>query len=87
MALRDNRGNLDYRCPSALAHMFALGGVRPYVRAAQRPAGRLCFAVARGGAYCFGAEGNGSRIGSGLILARITFKVLMRGDMKRGRHQ
>src|SRR5437588_1929385 len=52
------------------------------VRAAQRPARRLCFAVARGDAYCFGGGGNGSRTGSGLILARMAFRVLMRGDMK-----
>jgi len=50
-------------------------------RAAQRPARRLCLAVARGGAYCFGGGGS-SRTGSGLILARISFRVLMRGDMK-----
>jgi hypothetical protein len=24
MALRDNRGNLDYRCPSALAHTLII---------------------------------------------------------------
>jgi hypothetical protein len=42
----------------------------------------LCLAVTRGGAYCFGGGGNGSRTGSGLILARMAFKVLMRGDMK-----
>jgi hypothetical protein len=29
-----------------------------------------------GGAYCFGGGGNGSRTGSGLILARIAFRVL-----------
>jgi hypothetical protein len=46
------------------------------------PARRLCLAVARGGAYGFGGGGNGSRTGSGLILARIAFSVLMRGDMK-----
>jgi hypothetical protein len=34
------------------------------VWAAQRPARRLCFALARGGAYCFGGGGNGSRTGS-----------------------
>jgi hypothetical protein len=43
----------------------------PLVRAAQRLAPRLCFVVARWGAYCFGGGGNGSRAGSGLILARI----------------
>jgi len=55
--------------------------VPPLVRAAQRPARRLCFAVARGGACGFGGGGSGSRTGSGLILARIAFNVLMRGDM------
>jgi hypothetical protein len=55
--------------------------VPPLVRAAQRPARRLCFAVARGGACGFGGGGGGSRTGSGLILARIAFNVLMRGDM------
>jgi len=55
--------------------------VRPVVRAIQRPARRLCLAVARGGAYGFGG-GNGSRAGSGLILARIAFKIWMRCDMK-----
>ena len=43
---------------------------------------RLLAAVARGGAYCFGGGGDGSRTGSGLILARIAFKVWMRGERK-----
>jgi hypothetical protein len=43
---------------------------------------RPSFALARGGAYCFCGGGNGSRTGSGLILARIAFRVLTRGDMK-----
>jgi hypothetical protein len=38
---------------------------------AQRPPRRLCLAVARGGANCFGGGGNGSRTGSGQNLARI----------------
>jgi hypothetical protein len=49
---------------------------------AQRPAPRLCLAVARGGAYVFGGGGDGSRTGSGLILARIAFSVLIRCEMK-----
>jgi len=48
----------------------------------QRGERRLCFAVARGGAYCFGGGGNGSRTGSSLIFARIALRVLTRGDMK-----
>ena len=47
----------------------------------QRPECRRRAAVARSGSYRFGG-GNGSRTGSGLILARMAFKVLMRGDMK-----
>jgi hypothetical protein len=35
--------------------------------------------VARGGAYRFGG-GNGSRVGSGWIFARMAFKVWTRGD-------
>jgi hypothetical protein len=46
------------------------------------PRRRLCFAVPRGGAYCFAAGGNSSRAGSGLILAPIAFIVLTRGDRK-----
>ena len=44
-----------------------------------RPARRRLAAVARGGSYRFGG-GNGSRIGSGLIFARIALSVRTRGD-------
>ena len=37
---------------------------------------RLCFAVARGGAYCFSGGGKGARTASGLIFERIAFGVL-----------
>jgi hypothetical protein len=42
---------------------------------------RLLAVLARGGAYCFGGCGR-SRTGSGRILARIAFRVLMRSDRK-----
>jgi hypothetical protein len=42
----------------------------------------LFAALARGGAYCFGGGSRGSRAGSGLILARIAFRVLMRSERK-----
>ena len=43
------------------------------------PARRLLDAVARGGAYTLGG-GKGSRTGSGLSLARMAFKVCIRGE-------
>jgi hypothetical protein len=48
----------------------------------QRPPVGLCRAVARGGSYCLGGGGSGSRTGSRLILARIAFKVFMRVERK-----
>jgi hypothetical protein len=42
----------------------------------------LSATVARGGAQHFGGGGRGSRAGSGLILARIAFRVLMRSERK-----
>ena len=46
---------LRLRCRASSADPAALSC------AAQRPARRLCLAVARGGAYCFGGGGNASR--------------------------
>jgi hypothetical protein len=43
------------------------------------PARRLLDAVARGGAYTLDG-GKGSRTGSGLSLARMAFKVCIRGE-------
>ena len=86
VCLLHNSGNLSKLAEQQPALMsqrnLAVYRVPPLVQAAQRPAPRLCFVVARGGEYCFGGGGNGSRTGSGLILARIAFRVLMRGDMK-----
>ena len=44
-----------------------------------RPERRPLDVVARGGVYRFGG-GNGSRVGSGWIFARMAFKVWTRGN-------
>jgi hypothetical protein len=72
------------RCRSPGSHWQAsrLKSTAVNLPVGHRPPSRLCRTVALGGSYRFGGGGSGSRTGSGLILARIALRVLMRAERK-----